>query len=718
MENIFKNWNKKKTIVTVTMIIILLIIIVSVTIIRKNDINKIIKNTFLKSQEEILSYEIYSNNIDENIQILVRIETEEGIKQIESPDGNIIYGNGRNVIYVDYNVKKDENYVFRTTKNNGEVSEDTVKVTDDDLDKILNIKVDTEKELATEGTLNITYNTVEKLTNKQYRIGTTGKFTTYKEPIKLNSYDILNNKIGLNDDKTLTIYVKALDSKGNGIEFEKKINCIDLDKASEPTTNINSKSEYALLTSKGIIVNSDVEIQFDTRNDIENYYSTDYGENWTKVEGNKLESTSMETPLLKLKSIKIASGLTTETNVLINPTAEDAMKSSIFDKDDTTFQGISSSKKYYMQIDDSALKGKIRVKISGSGRSSSTNVNYVDENKSLIENITRVWEYASVGHPNADLESRVNENAKYIEVASGWDSSARFYTINFIEPLKIYSNLSAQEIAEHPDLYYGLSVTNYKSENGQSDWKIFYSDWKENPDNAHIFLITGDYVDPVDLNGNVDNGKINSNTEIIFGATKYMARWQHWNPPSYQNIEETIKERFKSTIYDLSSNQANTNTKCISTLLNANNWEKYKDTSGKAEYAIGGASLEMWIESWNQRYPEDKLYCNNVNSVGYYIGTNDKPEGAGVDTLNKDGYSNKLYYPYKDYSKGTYGYWLSAPSARGDEYLYYVNMGGSVASMYHFGYTSTNAASDILGAIRPVVSLNKDITVDAEENTD
>ena len=141
MENIFKNWNKKKMIVTVTMIIILLIIIVSVTIIRKNDINKIIKNTFLKSQEEILSYEIYSNNIDENIQILVRIETEEGIKQIESPDGNIIYGNGRNVIYVDYNVKKDENYVFRTTKNNGEVSEDTVKVTDDDLDKVSDIVI-------------------------------------------------------------------------------------------------------------------------------------------------------------------------------------------------------------------------------------------------------------------------------------------------------------------------------------------------------------------------------------------------------------------------------------------------------------------------------------------------------------------------------------------------------------------------------------------------
>ena len=66
--------------------------------------------------------------------------------------------------------KKDENYVFRTTKSNGEISEDTIRVTDDDIDKILNVKVDTEKEIATEGTLNITYNTAKQLTNKQYRI--------------------------------------------------------------------------------------------------------------------------------------------------------------------------------------------------------------------------------------------------------------------------------------------------------------------------------------------------------------------------------------------------------------------------------------------------------------------------------------------------------------------------------------------------------------------
>ena len=48
--------------------------------------------------------------------------------------------------------------------------------------------------------------------------------------------------------------------------------------------------------------------------------------------------------------------------------------------------------------------------------------------------------------------------------------------------------------------------------------------------------------------------------------------------------------------------------------------------------------------------------------------------------------------------------------------MYFVNMAGYVSSMYHFGYTSSNYPSDILGAIRPVVSLNKDITIDAKES--
>ena len=67
---------------------------------------------------------------------------------------------------------------------------------------------------------------------------------------------------------------------------------------------------------------------------------------------------------------------------------------------------------------------------------------------------------------------------------------------------RTYSNVTAKIVSEHPETYYGLKVTNYESQNGQNDWRIFYSDWKEKskqqntnePTDTHIFLITGDCI--------------------------------------------------------------------------------------------------------------------------------------------------------------------------------------------------------------------------------
>ena len=50
-------------------------------------------------------------------------------------------------------------------------------------------------------------------------------------------------------------------------------------------------------------------------------------------------------------------------------------------------------------------------------------------------------------------------------------------TVKGLKVSAIYKNITAKMVAEHPELYYGLTVTNYESQNGQKDWKIFYSDY-------------------------------------------------------------------------------------------------------------------------------------------------------------------------------------------------------------------------------------------------
>ena len=71
----------------------------------------------------------------------------------------------------------------------------------------------------------------------------------------------------------------------------------------------------------------------------------------------------------------------------------------------------------------------------------------------------------------------------------------------------------------------------------------------------------------------------------------------------------------------------------------------------------------------------------------------------------KEGYKNKLYYPHTSSYNGANGYWLASPSA-GDSSNGVLGVGcnGRVG-----GYRSSD-----LG-VRPVVSLNSGITVNAEE---
>ena len=265
--------------------------------------------------------------------------------------------------------------------------------------------------------------------------------------------------------------------------------------------------------------------------------------------------------------------------------------------------------------------------------------------------------------------------------------------------------ITAQMVAEHPETYYGLKVTNYTSTNGQNDWRIFYSDGE------HIFLITGDYVDLSVAN------RLSSNTGMTKIGDKYRVYWET-EPSSLQTVDDTVKTRFKATGYTL--NSSNANSKCVSRLLNTSNWESYKDNNGMAEYAVGGSTIEMWMDSWNKlcdkKYnkPSDKLYCNNTNSTGYYVGTSSSPSNCFIEPSVmsvKEGYKNStLYYPRKsgvsDGANNCNIYWLASTSAGDSNYVLGVNDGGGMGLNR---YRSTDMG------LRPVVSLNSEIKVNATD---
>ena len=285
---------------------------------------------------------------------------------------------------------------------------------------------------------------------------------------------------------------------------------------------------------------------------------------------------------------------------------------------------------------------------------------------------------------------------------------------NTVENVKIsrtYSDVTAQMVAEHPETYYGLKVTDYTSQNGQNDWRIFYSDWKEksieqntnNPTDTHIFLIAGDYINTSETN------RINT-TATGMTTSKYSAYWATNSVPAFQTVDSTTLTRFKATEYTLQSGI--NNSKCVSTLLNDNNWSSYKDSGNKAEKAIGSPTVEMWMDSWNTRYPGDKVYrraSTSTSNPGYYVGTSQDPTTTSTNSSvmsAKEGYNNKLYYPHTSSYNGTNGYWLASPSA---------NSSGAVLRVYYDGHVDYNGFNDSSLGVRPVVSLNSGITVNAED---
>ena len=298
--------------------------------------------------------------------------------------------------------------------------------------------------------------------------------------------------------------------------------------------------------------------------------------------------------------------------------------------------------------------------------------------------------------------------ARAYDKAGNYKDSEKQENIKVIAPIKT-TNISAQDIKNNPEGYYGQTV-DYTSLNGQNDWKIFHSD------GTNIYLITGNYVKVTDNNGNIDTNKLNAGTkmQIASGGQNYRVIWNTSNLPSFNtDISNDIISKFKinTSVFDINSKKNNTsysNAQCVSTLLNPSYWTGYIDNSkGNNQTAIGGPTVELWMDSWNARYPEQKVYCDSANENGYYVGTSSKPTSTSFSLNKNENKGGELYFA-NNFSALTDGnntvdyYWLASPSAHDSYLLLRVNFNGGVDYRSYYNY---------YGGLRPVVCLQSNISL-------
>lgn len=262
--------------------------------------------------------------------------------------------------------------------------------------------------------------------------------------------------------------------------------------------------------------------------------------------------------------------------------------------------------------------------------------------------------------------------------------------------------LAAEEVANNATTYYGKVVENYTA-NG-IEYKVFYAS------TSRIYLIASDYVHNSKLTRAYTNGASCSN------PSKYPYDYCWPNGPTTYDATGRQDTLFMATSiltddYDSS--------KCVSGLLNTNNWIDFVDKT-YADYAIGGPTMEMFVASWNAKKLTKLFWRFNKGTSmggmtfpdsGYFVGTSETPSDDFVRLPS--GMDDSLYLPNGNAVSNCYGYWLAARSSRFDSYIYNVNCNplsrGLLTSSCTTGYSNGTG-------VRPVVALQVGVIIKENAN--
>ena len=110
--------------------------------------------------------------------------------------------------------------------------------------------------------------------------------------------------------------------------------------------------------------------------------------------------------------------------------------------------------------------------------------------------------------------------------------------------------------------------------------------------------------------------------------------------------------------------------------------------------------MQLWMDSWNERYQDDKIFCDSANDNGYYLRKNTGSPTSSMQLNFKKDNGGELYFA-NNFSALTDGnntvdyYWLASPSAYNSYNLLNVNYNGNV---------NNNNYNNNYGGLRPVAS--------------
>lgn len=491
--------------------ILLIILLVVYRINLKNSSKEYKKEEIIKD----IKFEVYSNQ-NNKIKVLVTAQdTENGIERMLYTNKGTqteIRGQGKKKIAVDYEVTEDGNYQFIVINGKGERLEKTLNVNDEYRKNLINIQVETKKDIDTNGTVNINYNGNENK-KKMYKIGSKGDWKEYTGQFTIDSYDIIKNSLQEDETNKLIIYAKIQDNADNIVLIQKEILNIDVDIAKMPVITYKGNNETVKLTEYGTYINNDVEVEirFDTRDDIENYYSIDNGRTWKIYNGNFVTN---EVKILA-KSIKNNSGLEISKEQNCNDILSDeTILAEAYDENSETCTMPTNK---YIELSDNLIGKTIKIDID-CPEWNHVYATFFKEDKRTAIGDKGYWH---TSYSRGYMKIKIPEGAKYLGITKVEPDGAYYCNLYNIE-------IDSEPIGNTVDLYPHIDLDGIKNEN---KYKIQYFEtavkklysydnvaWEEYPEDG-INLKYGKtvYAKSIDKNGKESNMMVYKNelTDVL-----------------------------------------------------------------------------------------------------------------------------------------------------------------------------------------------------------
>lgn len=460
------------------------------------------------------------NDSNENgLTVLVSIQdNENGIDTIRYMDKNgqemLVNAYGKKEIAIDYEIENDGEYIFTVYNSIGEKIEktlviDSINKENDTLGDLINIQIspiiDEGRTVAIKANVVIDYK--YGLGDNYYKIGNSQTWNNYNEEFQIDSYTILEKNLQETDNKTITIYAKNEDIAQNKITITKQTTELDLDMPNEPIISILYSDNYPRLTEHGMKLYNEVEIQYDNRDDITNYYSLDSGYNWTEYTGKIVGDTDFH---ICTKSVKNNSGLEQVTMKDVQPSASDALQSQAYDGDEDTYVNCKGkTSKVYLEETVRGKKIYLNLYMQGNNNAYTSRVIYYNTDSTSTTLLSR----NSGGGLNINGDYNIPENAEYIAFTG--TNNIMVYEINnanspIITEEKVYPKLTDHGVEPG----YCMTSISYYSTSVQRLYKIDDGEWK-NYEDKEIKLQTGEilYAKSIDKYGK--NSIISSFTSTL-----------------------------------------------------------------------------------------------------------------------------------------------------------------------------------------------------------